>query len=1193
MGIFILALLLIAAAWIGGYFLGLALWIKIAITAFAVLLVVGVLLYRRWRAKRAARALEEELIKQAEEQVANARPDRRAEIFELQQQFKKGLAALKSSKLGSSGGGALYALPWYMIVGPPGAGKTTALRHSGLQFPFQDAGGNAQLKGVGGTKNCDWWFTNEAILLDTAGRFATHEEDREEWTAFLDMLKKYRAKKPVNGVLVAVSVADVIGGTEEQLETLGKALRARIDEVMTRLAMIVPVYVVFTKIDLVAGFIETFEDLKKSERGQVWGATFPLAGPQADAPEKSFENEFDLLVESLHAHAVKRVANVRRVEKRARVLQFPVEMRALKTSLSELVGVLLRKNTFQETPLFRGVYFTSGTQEGRPLDRVIGAMARAFGLRQSPDSETTASGKPAADAKSYFLTELFSKVIFPDQFVAGRTRAESRRQLVTRVGYAAGALLLASIIVAPASVSYSKNRALVQETQEIARGASTIDWGDGNALGDKLEKLEPLRARVELLEQWNKDGAPFSYRWGMYTGETLRRPLQAEYAALVQRALSSPVKTSLENRLRSIETASNRSPDDFNRIYDDLKKYLMLTETEHLDVDWASPRVAHLWGELLAEKSKDEEALLVLNTEQYLSLVKQGALAPLPRDEKLVSYARSELLRVPQVGRLYETLVRDTNTEIAPIKRETLFYGSIAPFVTSRRNVKVDGAYTKLGWQKIRKLLDVERSKLTSEGWVLGREDKLSEADVQKQVQALRQVYFERFRDAWRDFIADLDIVQPKNAEGSLDELLALSEPEWPYLRLLRTLDENTSLELTDAEAGKESSLLNTAADLAKQKLLGQPIDAGALIPGMGGRPISIVEQSYKPLTTFAVPPPAAAGAPPGPPTGLSQYQGILRKLIGVLTDMKDAKAPPDPKALTTEFETAYRSTTALLADQDAFTRPLLAPLLTNPVAFAWAGVLKDAGGAAGGLWEVGAWKTWSTKIEPAYPFADAAPLDVKVEDFADFFRPLTGQLWAFYEQTLKGSLEKQGGDFVPTRRFKSQIAYSNAFLDCLRRSQKITDATFGADPKMPQVQFEVNLHSVSPDVSEVAIEIDGVAHTYTNTPEEWTRIEWPAKEAKARGAKVRVRGINNQSEEIVRAGDFGFFRLLDAADVKPGYAAGKVGNEAVLVATWKLRSQEGSQVKIDIRPTKSEAPFAKGFFAGLKCPRIITQGEP
>ena len=73
------------------------------------------------------------------------------------------------------------------------------------------------------------------------------------------------------------------------------------------------------------------------------------------------------------------------------------------------------------------------------------------------------------------------------------------------------------------------------------------------------------------------------------------------------------------------------------------------------------------------------------------------------------------------------------------------------------------------------------------------------------------------------------------------------------------------------------------------------------------------MELAFKPMTVFGVGPKGKTEGAAAQPTGLSQYQAILRKLIGVLTDLKDAKAAPDPKALTGEFETAFRSTTALL----------------------------------------------------------------------------------------------------------------------------------------------------------------------------------------------------------------------------------------------------------------------------------------
>ena len=45
----------------------------------------------------------------------------------------------------------------------------------------------------------------------------------------------------------------------------------------TRLGQRLPVYVLFTKADLVfAGFSEFFDNLGKEDREQVWGMTFPV-----------------------------------------------------------------------------------------------------------------------------------------------------------------------------------------------------------------------------------------------------------------------------------------------------------------------------------------------------------------------------------------------------------------------------------------------------------------------------------------------------------------------------------------------------------------------------------------------------------------------------------------------------------------------------------------------------------------------------------------------------------------------------------------------------------------------------------------------------------------------------------------------------------------------------------------------------
>ena len=133
-------------------------------------------------------------------------PDVSDEVLELQNRFSDAAKTLKTMRVdGKSRTGwsskFIYELPWYIIVGAPGSGKTTALVNSGLDFPLAGQYGKAALQGIGGTRNCDWWFTDQAVVIDTAGRYTTHDSnedvDKTEWQGFLGLLKKYRPRQPV------------------------------------------------------------------------------------------------------------------------------------------------------------------------------------------------------------------------------------------------------------------------------------------------------------------------------------------------------------------------------------------------------------------------------------------------------------------------------------------------------------------------------------------------------------------------------------------------------------------------------------------------------------------------------------------------------------------------------------------------------------------------------------------------------------------------------------------------------------------------------------------------------------------------------------------------------------------------------------------------------------------------------------
>ena len=183
-------------------------------------------------------------------------------------------------------------MPWYIIIGPPGSGKTTALVNSSLDFPLAEQFGKGALQGVGGTRNCDWWFTNDAVLIDTAGRYTTQDShkvvDSSAWESFLKLLKKHRRRRPINGAIVSISIQDLLLQTEEERVQHAKIIRTRIDELMQKLEIRFPVYLIFTKTDLVSGFTEYFEDLSKEDREQVWGISLPNAPKPSQSPEFEF-----------------------------------------------------------------------------------------------------------------------------------------------------------------------------------------------------------------------------------------------------------------------------------------------------------------------------------------------------------------------------------------------------------------------------------------------------------------------------------------------------------------------------------------------------------------------------------------------------------------------------------------------------------------------------------------------------------------------------------------------------------------------------------------------------------------------------------------------------------------------------------------------------------------------------------------
>ncbi|MCR9244803.1 MAG: type VI secretion system membrane subunit TssM [bacterium] len=468
----------------------------VVLCVLVIVLVVAFVVLRSVRARAKARSIENEIRAQAQVQAETLPPSSRSEIEELQGRFDEALDSLKSSKLGR---GALYALPWYVIIGPPGSGKTTAITESGLNFPQLKGGPQGRgIRGLGGTRNCDWWFTDQSILLDTAGRYTTQVEDREEWIAFLGMIKRARKLKPINGVVVAIAITDLIGATEEQLEQHATTVRQRIDELVKELEVVFPVYLVFTKCDLLDGFVETFGALAKEERAQVWGATFVGAADEVGGTIGRFGTEFDQLCHRLDEERLRLLVPDRPAEQQQKILSLSLQLRAARRPLQEFVAKLTEKNPYSDASELRGFYFTSGTQEGAPIDFVLAKMSTAMGI--SPGTERAPTGGDD-QAKSYFIRDLFAKVLYGDRELAHSSANVQKRREIGRRAVIWGSAAAAVLITVLSFLSWFGTRGLLSDFTAKASNRPQVSAKrlGGAPSADAKDRLEALRSSMIAL----------------------------------------------------------------------------------------------------------------------------------------------------------------------------------------------------------------------------------------------------------------------------------------------------------------------------------------------------------------------------------------------------------------------------------------------------------------------------------------------------------------------------------------------------------------------------------------------------------------------------------------------------------------------------------------------------------------------
>lgn len=727
-GWFVLVVLLVAALLLLTYWIIFLRhepwWLAAAVDAGILALVIGFFAVRKYLVRHREKRFIDHIIHQDDARIAAAGISERHQILELQEQWKASIDHLRRSYLKKKGN-PLYVLPWYMIIGESGAGKTSAVRQAGLNTPMTEV---SSAPGVGATRNCDWWFFDKAVILDTAGRYTIPVDegsDLDEWKNFLALLARYRKKEPLNGVIVAVAADRLLEENAKTIEDNGRNIRQRINQMMRTMGAKFPVYVLVTKMDRVFGFDGLNQMLDDNELDQAMG--------YINKGRKIFWKDiFHDALKSLEArlHRI-RFQLLHRDRCVSDLLQFPSEFHVLSDGLKHFLESVFRENTYQETPLLRGVFFSSALRKGTPVSEFL----KISKLDAGEDS----SG--VQDDRGIYLKDFFARILPTDRNIFTPLAEYSLWKRITSSLALTSWLLLGVLVSGILSYTWFFNRSLLDGVRKSYYNPPALTQD----IQADLILLEKFREEIRDVESKNRS-------WllpvmGFEQRTVIERELKEHYCTLIEKEFIQDIDKQMLELFKDTSLQLNR------RSKASLFGYLVLRINALHDVLQGKARMdsrefAPLGAEVLRLRYPDiPEEIADMFGSIYYSYLDWNTDTPDEQQQLFVlQQALSRNLSLDG-GTGLEWLVFLHALRSDNISMDDFW--DFADFPVKKPEVLVNGAYTEKGRKKIHDFLTLLDKALT----IKDGPDSLS-ADVLGDVRAMTADFWNwykgRFYEEWR-----------------------------------------------------------------------------------------------------------------------------------------------------------------------------------------------------------------------------------------------------------------------------------------------------------------------------------------------------------------------------------------------------------------------------------------------------------
>jgi len=1063
-------------------------------------------------------------------------------------------AQLAASRAGGKAAGTLARLPMVILLGAEGSAKTTTIVRSGLEPELLAGGGVSRDETVAPTKGVNVWYARDTVFVEAGGPLAA---DPGRFARLIRYLQPRRLAAVLGGgaqasrlALVCVSCDHLVQpGASEQAVALGRMLRERLNELARGLGIRLPVYVLFTKADRIAYFADYVRNFSNEEGREVLGVTLPAdagaAGLYADRQAKRIAESFQRLFVSLADRRLQVLGREAAVEPKPGAYEFPRELRKTGAVVTQFLVELCRPSQLQVSPFLRGYYF-AGVRPVYINDAAPAAAAAALQSRGEARSATAvfraeqmaaqARTAPAAAATRkvpqwVFLGRLFTDVVLGDRAAMRVTRGGARvntlRRVALAVATAAGVVLALGF-----TISWSGNKQLAADTAAETHDAMALTLaGSGAPPVETLHKLDTLRAQVQMLRDYDRNGPPKHLEWGLYTGGALLSDARRAYFTSYDKLLFEDTRGALESALRAVPPAP-RPTDDYGSTYRILKAYLITTTNpERSTEDFLSPVLLTEWSGVRAPDTAQSQ-LAQRQFAFYARELPLGDPFSFAADSSLVGRARSFLRQFTGIEPIYQAMLAEADSGHAAIQFNKMVPGSAA-YVLDR--VTVRGAFTKPGYAAMQRALGSADRFFQGERWVLGDEPP-SLVDKTKALADLRARYENDYIAAWREYLQGASVTRYGNVSDAASKLAQLSGNQSPLLALISIASQNTNTDTTIGNALQPAHAVVPPGQT--DKLIGQSVQGymAALLTLQG----SLGQ---------------VATAPPG------QSEGAI------------ANATQNANAARGEAQKLAQS---FVVGREPAVATAIQRLLTEPLASIDPYLRNYGAGQLNGKGE--SFCARNATLFTKYPFNERSPIQASLDEVSTVFKPGTGSLWTYYNDALQNVIQAQGSTFAP--KSGGTLNVNPAFLSFFNRAAQFSAAIFPAGSNEPRLTLSLTNY-LMPQSGRLRVVGDGLTVDYAAAvkPHQFTWTFQPSGEA-----TIAVEQGSTWANVASFHGTWAVFQLFGAAATWEPTATD-------YRAEWNIPGNgAGAKVGLDVGLNNVPPVLRKGFFSGFSCVSRVVQ---